>query len=104
MGQTLAIWRWRPGWPFRSESGVMAGFGKDQASFAIVRFDAHAFADAIRKRFGDGDDAPFSIDVCDFTGHRANWIILSSGWTARQETLIELVQMCEDRGLHIFAS
>jgi len=104
MGQTLAIWKWRPAWPVRSASRVMDSLGNDQAPFAIVRFDAHAFADDIRKQFGDGDDAPFIIDVCDFTGHRANWIILSSAWTTSDEALSKLVRMCEERGLHIFAS
>jgi hypothetical protein len=79
MGQTLAVWRWRAAWPFRSESGVMEGVSRDQPPFALARFDAKGFVDEIRQRFGDGDEAPFSIDVCDFTGHRANWLILTSG-------------------------
>lgn len=82
----------------------MDSLGQDHAPFALTRFDANGFADEIRKAFGDGDDAPFEIDVCDFTGHRANWIILSSGWSTPDETLKKLVQLCGDRGLHIFAA
>jgi hypothetical protein len=81
----------------------MRCLGKDVAPFALARFDAHAFAGGIRKRFGDGDDAPFTMEVCDFTGNRANWIILSAGWGVPPELLTELVRMCEDRRLHIVA-
>jgi hypothetical protein len=104
MGQTLAIWKWRPLWPFRSDARVMDSLGEDRAPRAIARFDAKAFADEIRQRFGDGDDAPFIIDVCDFTGQRANWLILSSGWGVPKESIEELLRMCAARGLHIFAA
>lgn len=69
-----------------------------------MRFDAHAVADQIRQRFGDGQDAPFLIEVGDFKGHRANWILLSAGWHTPDEVLAELVQMCANRCLHIHAS
>lgn len=104
MGQTLAIWKWRTLWPFRSDARVMDSLGRDLAPRAIARFDAKAFADEIQNRFGDGDDAPFVIDVCDFTGQRANWLILSSGWGVPQELIDELLKMCVASGLHIFAS
>jgi hypothetical protein len=104
MGQILAIWKWQRAWPFRSESRVMNSLAKDHAPIALARFDAKAFADEIRRRFGDGDEAPFSIDVCDFTGQRANWLILSSGWSTPHETIDELLRMCADRDLHIFAA
>jgi hypothetical protein len=104
MGQTLAIWKWRPAWPFRSESRVMDSLGRDRAPFALRRFDADAFANEVRQRFGDGDEAPFSIDVCDFTGQRANWLILSSGWSTPHEAIDELLRMCAERGLHVFAA
>ncbi len=104
MGQTLAVWKWRAAWPFRSESRVMDSLGRDQAPFSLTRFDAIGFADEIRHRFGDGDEAPFTIDVCDFTGHRANWLILSAGWSVPHETIDDLLKMCAARGLHIFAS
>jgi hypothetical protein len=82
----------------------MDSLGQDRAPFALARFDAKGLADEIRNRFGDGDDSPFSIDVCDFTGHCANWIILSSRWSTPDETLNKLVQLCEERRLHIFAT
>ena len=104
MGQALAIWKWRTIWPFRSESRVMDSLGRDRAPLALARFDAHALADEIRQRFGDGDEAPFAIDVCDFTGQRANWLILNSGWSTANETIDELVRMCAKRGLHVFAA
>src|SRR6185312_13931924 len=101
MGLSLAIWKWRSAWPFRSETRVMDRLAKDRAALALTRFDARAVADEIRRRFGDGDDAPFLIEVCDFTGERANWIMLSSGWSVPDETLQELVRICADRGLHV---
>ena len=104
MGQTLAIWKWRAMWPFRSDARVMDSLGKDRAPSALAWFDAKGFADEIRQRFGDGDDAPFTIDVCDFTGQRANWLILSSGWGVPKESIDELLRMCAARGLHIFAA
>lgn len=104
MGQTLAIWKWRAAWPFRSDARVMASLGEDRAPFALARFDANGFADEIKQTFGDGDDAPFVIDVCDFTADRANWIILSSSWSTPAETIEKLVQLCKSRGLHIFAA
>ena len=104
MGQTLAIWKWRAAWPFRSNTRVMDSLGEDRAPFALTRFDVEGFADEIRQTFGDGDDAPFGIDVCDFMGHRANWITLSSGWSTPDERLKKLVLLCRDRGLHIFAA
>lgn len=104
MGQTLAIWKWRSVWPFRSDARVMDSLRQDRAPIALVRFDAKGFADEIRRRFGDGDEAPFSVDVCDFTGQRANWLILSSGWGVPQESIDELLRMCAARRLHIFAS
>jgi hypothetical protein len=70
---------------------------------ALARFDAHAFADEVRRRFGDGDDAPFFVEVCDFTGQRANWVVLSCGWSTPPETLDALIRLCSDRGLHIHA-
>jgi hypothetical protein len=82
----------------------MDSLGQDQAPFALARFDAEEFADEIKHRFGGGDEAPFSIDVCDFIGHRGNWLILSSGWSVPQETIDELLRMCAARGLHIFAA
>jgi hypothetical protein len=82
----------------------MGSLGQDRAPFALTRFDAKGFADELRGTFGDGDDAPFVIDVCDFTGQRANWIILSSGWSTPDETLTKLVKLCGDRGLHVFAA
>ncbi len=48
--------------------------------------------------------SPFSIDVRDFTGQRANWLILSSGWSVPQESIDDLLKMCAARGLHIFAA
>ena len=104
MGQTLAVWKWRAAWPFRSESRVMDSLGRDRAPFALTRFDADAFADEIRRRFGDGDEAPFTINVCDFTGNRANWLILSSGWSIPHETIDELLKLCAGHRLHIFAA
>lgn len=101
MGQTPAIWKWRAIWPFRSESRAMDSLGRDQAPFASTRFDAKGFADEIRIRFGGGDEPPFIIDICDFTGHRANWLILSSGWSVPQESIDELLRMCAARDLHI---
>lgn len=103
MGQSLAIWKWRAGWPFRSASRVLKSLGEDRAPIALTRFDAAGFADEIRRTFGDGEDAPFIIHVCDFTGNRANWIMLSSGWSTPDETLRKLVEMCEKRGLYIYA-
>jgi hypothetical protein len=103
MGQTLAIWKWRTLWPFRSEARVMDSLGQDRAPLALARFDARGFADEIRHRFGDGDEAPFIIDVCDFTGWRANWLILSSGRGVPRESIDELLRMCAARGLHVFA-
>ena len=82
----------------------MDSLGQDRAPLALSRFDAKGFADEIRHRFGDGDEAPFSIDVCDFTGQRANWLILSSGWSVPQESIDDLLKMCAARGLHIFAA
>jgi len=82
----------------------MAGLGQDRPPFSLTRFDAKGFAEMIRQSFGDGEDAPFVIDVCDFTGHRANWIILSSGWSTPDETLKRLMQLCGACGLHIFAA
>jgi hypothetical protein len=81
----------------------MDSLGRDRAPFALSRFDANGFADEIRQRFEDGDDAPFIIDVCDFTGQRANWLIVSSGWSLPREKIDELLRMCAARGLHIFA-
>jgi hypothetical protein len=82
----------------------MDSLGRDRAPLALARFDAKRFADEIRHRFGDGDEAPFVIDVCDFTGQRANWLILSSGWGVARESIDELLQMCAARGLHIFSA
>jgi hypothetical protein len=78
--------------------------GKDQAPLALSRFDAKGFANEIWHRFGDGDEAPLGIEICDFTGLRANWLILSSGWSVPQESIDELLRMCAARGLHIFAA
>ena len=101
MGQVLAIWKWRALWPYRSDSLVMKSLDEDRAPLALKRFDAEAFADEVRRTFGDDDDAPFQIEVFDFAGHRANWIILNSGWSTPDETLQELVKMCKGRGLYI---
>ena len=101
MGQTLTIWKWRTACPFRFESRVMSSLGQDHAPLALGRFDAHGFADEIRTRFGGGDEPPFIVDVCDFTGNRANWLVVSCGWGLPPELLTELVRMCEERGLHI---
>jgi hypothetical protein len=104
MGQSLAIWKWRAGWPFRSNQRVRRLIAEDRVPFALTRFDAKAFADEIRARFGDGEEPTFIIDVGDFKGHRANWIILSAGWGTPEQTLVELVRMCANRGLHIYAT
>jgi hypothetical protein len=82
----------------------MDSLASDRAPFALTRFDTRGFADEIRQRFGDEEDAPFDIEVCDFTGHRANWIVLSAGWSTPHETLDELVRMCAERGLHMYAT
>ncbi len=82
----------------------MDSLSNDRAPFALTRFDASSFAGEIRQQFGDGDEAPFAIDVCDFTGSRANWIILSAGWSTPHESLQKLMRMCTDRGLHIYAT
>src|SRR2546428_11243216 len=103
MGQSLAVWKWRPLWPFRSEARVMESVGRDEAPFALTRFDARGFANEVRRRFGDGDDAPFVIEECDFTGHRANWIVLSCSWSTPPETLNELARTCAAAGLHVYA-
>jgi hypothetical protein len=81
----------------------MDGLGEDRAPFALTRFDARSFADEIHQRFGDGDPAPFIIDVCDFTGQRANWIIVSAAGSTLEE-VDELVLMCNNRGLHVYAT
>lgn len=104
MGQTLAIWKWRPFWPFRSDRRVWHLIAADQVPFALTRFDTDALADEILARFGDDVDAPFVIDVCDFKGHRANWIVLSTGWHTPDEILTVLLRMCSNRGLHILAT
>ena len=80
----------------------MSSIEKDRAAFALTRFDAQAFADEIRKRFDGGEDPPFIIDVCDFTGNRANWIAVSCG-RATLDMITELVRMCERRGLHMYS-
>src|SRR5687767_11262162 len=102
MGQTLTIWKWRTGWPFRSVSRVMSSLEKDRPPFALVRFDAKALAEEIHHRFGDGEERPFHVDVCDFTGNHANWLAISSGW-GQPEKVAELVQMCKQRRLQIHA-
>jgi hypothetical protein len=79
----------------------MKALEQDRAPRALARFDAEAFAKEIRTRFGDGEESPFIVDVCDFTGNRANWLALSCGWGLPPETVTELVRMCEQRGLHI---
>ena len=80
----------------------MSQLGQDRAPFSLVRFDAHGFADELRDRFGEDDNSPFVIDVCDFTGHRANWIILSAS-QATAVAIRELHRMCRDRGLHLYS-
>jgi hypothetical protein len=101
MGQTLAIWRWRPAWPFRSESRAVHSILNDRAPWALTRFDALGFAKELRRRFGEGEDALFEMDVCDFTGHRANWILLSTGWSTGEPVLSELQRLCTERSLHL---
>lgn len=103
MENSLAIWRWRPSWPIRSESRVWRSLAKDRAPLSLIRFDTKAFANELRATFDDGGGAPFDIEVCDFTGHRANWIILNSRSSPPDEVLKKLVQLCEDRGLHVCA-
>jgi hypothetical protein len=101
VGVSITIWKWRPLWPFRSEARVMERLGRDEPPLALARFDARGFADQIGRRFGEGDDAPFvGIDVCDFTGHRANWITLACGGSASPEVVDELARMCAAAGLH----
>ena len=101
MGQTLTIWKWRTAWPFRFESLVLRRIDQDRAPLAIARFDAHSFADEIRRHFSGGEDPPFLVDVCDFTGNRANWLLVSCGWGLPSDLFTELARMCEERGLHI---
>jgi len=101
MGQTLTIWKWRSLWPFRSESRVMSSLEQDRAPLALARFDARGFAEEIRRRFGAADESPFIVNVCDFTGNRANWLAVSCGWGLPPEQIDELVRMCEERALHI---
>jgi hypothetical protein len=101
MGQTLTIWKWRTVWPFRSESRVMSSIEQDRAPLALARFDASGFAEEIRRRFGDGEEAPFVVDVCAFTGNRANWLAVSCGWGVPPERITELLRMCDERGLHV---
>ena len=55
----------------------MSGLEQDRPSFAMARFDARGFADEIRTRFGGGEEPPFIVDVCDFTGNRASWLVVS---------------------------
>ena len=101
MGQTLTIWKWHTAWPFRSESRVMRSLEQGRAPLAIARFDAQSFAEEIRRRFGGGEEPPFLVDVCDFTGNRANWLVVSCGWGLPPDLISELVRMCQERGLHI---
>jgi hypothetical protein len=82
----------------------MNSLGKDRAPLALARFNARGFADEIRHQFGEGDEAPFNIDICEFTGQRANWLVLNSSWSVPQESVDELLKMCAARGLHIFAA
>ncbi len=103
MGITMTIWKWRRAWPFRSESRVLKSLEEDRAPFALARFDAQGFADKILKRFGDGEESPFIVHVCDFTGNRSNWIAVSCGWGLPPEMITELVRMCEEHGLHVFS-
>src|ERR1051326_977765 len=93
MGQDLTIWRSRRGWPLRSVPRVLDRLGQDRAPFALARFDAQAFAQELRGSFGDGDDAVFNIEVCDFKGQRANWINLSCGWGTPPKALDDLVAL-----------
>lgn len=103
MSMTLAIWKWRFAWPLRFGALVTRNLDEDRAPVALTRFDAHGFADEIRKRFGgeENEDAPFIVEVCDYTGHRANWIMLECGWSVPEDALAELVRMCAERGLHL---
>jgi len=84
--------------PIRAK--VRRQIGQDRAPFALTRFDAYALAEEIRKRFGDVDDGPFIINVGDFKGHRANWIILEIV-DASDEALTEVAEMCASQELHV---
>jgi len=101
---TLAIWKWRSLWPLRIGKLVMRSLDQGRCPYGLVRFDAEFFAHEMRQRFGDPSsdaEAPFIIDVCDFTGHGANWILLECGWHVPEESLAEVVRMCAQRGLHV---
>jgi len=83
----------------------MKKIGDDRAPLGLVRFDAEAFADEIRNRFGDLNvdaEAPFIVEVYDFTGHRANWIMLECGWSVPEKALVELIHMAARQGLHVW--
>ena len=103
VGQTLTIWRWRRGWPFRSEVRVLRRLGEDRAPWGLTRFGARGVAEEIRGRFGGDEASPFCIDVCDFAGWRADWMVVSCGWSTPPEALEELARMCAQRGLHVHA-
>jgi hypothetical protein len=79
----------------------MSSLEQDRAPLALARFDAQSFADEIRRRFGEGEEAPFIVNVYDFTGNRANWLAVSCGWGLPPERISELARMCEGRRLHI---
>jgi hypothetical protein len=101
MGMTMVIWKWRPGWPFRFSSRIARAVYDDQAPLGLVRFDAQAIADELRGHFGG--DSPVNIEVCDFTGHRANWILVECGWSVSDEAFMRLVNICTTHGLHVHA-
>ena len=103
MGQTLAIWKWRPAWPFRSDRRVWNRIAEDQAPLPSPVLTPRRSLRSCA-RFGEHDDAPFTIDVGDFKGHRANWLVLSGSSQTSEGTLTELVSMCTRHGLHIYAT
>ncbi|HEY8750743.1 MAG TPA: hypothetical protein VIM11_22350 [Tepidisphaeraceae bacterium] len=108
MSYDLTIWKWA-GKATATPDEIFEAIGQDEAHPAMQRFDTKTFLKDLYSAFGgeerwsdDSFEAPFTMDVADFTGTPANWIILNAGYSRVKDVVSKLIQVCKRHDLVLF--
>ena len=101
MSYDLTIWKWADTARATSDE-ILEAIGQDEAHPAMQRFDANSFLKDLRTAFGDDEQAPFSLDVADFTGTPANWIVVNAAYSNLKQTRSKLIHLCTRHHLVLF--
>jgi hypothetical protein len=104
MSYDLAIWKYRSEPRGLDPREVYASILADKPHPSLERFDASQARKAILERLGvdDEGETPMTCEVCDFTGQKANWLLLNMFGDFAAKALPCMIDAAEELGLSLY--